>query len=287
MVRWCTAKAGWHGATALLGLAALVGCGAAEGNQNNHLISVPINTGPPPAAPVDPDLRAELETAVLRPPIVEWPVVWNEERAWLASLYIERHKGWERTGNPELDTTMDPRVVVVHWTAGPSARSAWNTFRAPRQRGQRIQADWNAVNLTSHFIVDRDGTIFRILPETRMGRHTIGLNHIAIGIENVGNGSTLPMTEAQVEANAALVRWLAHEHALTHLIGHYEYRQMEQHPYFVETMHWFRTVRTDPGRDFMAALRERLDDLGLQGAPELPEALRRGSRSRRSSRAQR
>ena len=263
------------------------GCSSASGHVDADGIKLPIVvvSGPEPA--VDPELRRELETAVLRPPIVEWPVVWNDERAWLASLYIERHKGWERTGNPDRDTTMDPKVVVVHWTAGPSARSAWNTFRAPRQRGQRIKAEWNAVNLTSHFIVDRDGTIFRILPETRMGRHTIGLNHTAIGIENVGNGSTLPLTEAQLQANAELVRWLAHEHELTHLIGHYEYREMEEHPYFVETMHWFRTVRTDPGKDFMAELRTRIADVDLLGAPIPEELSRRGSRESRSRRSQR
>ena len=221
----------------------------------------------PPPAPDDPTQRAALQEALLRPPIVEWPVIWNAERAQLASLYIARHKGWKRTGDPDRDTTMDPKVVVVHWTAGPTARSAWNTFRAPRQRGQRNPAEWNAVNLTSHFIVDRDGTIFRILPETRMGRHTIGLNHIAIGIENVGNGSTLPLTDAQLAANEALVRWLAHRHGITHLIGHHEYRQMESHPYFVETMARFRTVRTDPGTAFMADLRARLAGLSLLGAP--------------------
>ncbi len=222
---------------------------------------------PTPAPDVDPVLQRELESAILRPPMVEWPVVWNDERARLASLYIEKHKGWERTGDPDRDTRMDPRMVVVHWTAGPSAKSAWNTFRAPRQRGQRIKAEWNAVNLTSHFIVDRDGTIFRLLPETRIGRHTIGLNHVAIGIENVGNGRSLPLTDAQLDANAALVRWLSHEYGITHVIGHHEYRHMESHPYFVETLPWFRTGRADPGKPFMAKLREELADLRILGPP--------------------
>ena len=39
-----------------------------------------------------------------------------------------------------------------------------------------------------------------------MARHCIGLNHVAIGIENVGDGEKLPLTPAQVQADAALVR---------------------------------------------------------------------------------
>jgi N-acetylmuramoyl-L-alanine amidase len=206
---------------------------------------------------------------VLKPAIVDWPITWNAERTQLAALYFQVHKGWDITPSTDLDalTTMDPQVVVVHWTAGPSAKGAFNTFRRVRQRGQRIRRAWNAVNLAAHFIVDRDGTIFQLMPETRMGRHTIGLNHLAIGIENVGDGQDYPLTEAQVHANADLVRWLHWRHELTHVIGHYEYRDFEGHPYFVETLDWFRTGRVDPGEDFMADLRSELDGLGLEGAP--------------------
>jgi hypothetical protein len=209
-----------------------------------------------------------LRLALLQPAIVDWPIVWNAERMHLMDLYLEVHRGSSPGGDADAATQMDPRLVVIHWTAGGSAKSAWHTFRAPRQTGQRIKTEWNAVNLSSHFVVDRDGTIFRLMPETRMGRHTIGLNHLAIGIENVGDGKRLPLTEAQLEANAALIRWLAHRHPITHLIGHHEYRQMESHPYFSETLDWFRTGRVDPGPAFMARLRARLADLPLQGPPE-------------------
>ncbi len=35
-------------------------------------------------------------------------------------------------------------------------------------------------------MVDRDGTRYRLMPETYMARHVIGLNYYSIGIENVG-----------------------------------------------------------------------------------------------------
>ncbi len=68
------------------------------------------------------------------------------------------------------------------------------------------------------------------MPETWMARHCIGLNHVSIGVGNVGDGEKYPLTDAQVEANAALVRYLAGKHDITHLIGHSESRMMEGHP---------------------------------------------------------
>ncbi len=237
-----------------------------------------LRAGPPPAALASSagpassaptaDPRA-LRAAVLQPPIIERPVIWDAERERLAMLYFERHKGWPPGQDPKVALRMEPRVIVQHWTAGPTARSAYNTFRAPAQVRRRDRSESNALNLCSHFVVDRDGTIYRLMPEDRMGRHTIGLNHLAIGVENVGDGKRWPLTPAQVEANAALVRWLAAAYPLTHLIAHAEYRWLEGHPYFVETDPRFRTGRVDPGPAFMAALRAAVADLGLQ-APTRP-----------------
>ena len=224
----------------------------------------------PPTSP-DPEerLAQDLQEAVPLPPMEEWPIDWSEERKRLATKYFEFHKGWELGPDPDFDalTTMVPKMVVVHWTAGASARSAYHTFYGERQSGQRHRREWNEVNLAAHFVIDRDGTIIRLMPETRMGRHTIGLNHLSIGIENVGDGHRMPLTEAQVEANALLVRWLSWRYPLTHLIGHYEYRDFENHPYFEESARWFRTGRVDPGREFMARLRSAVADLNLLGSP--------------------
>ena len=50
--------------------------------------------------------------------------------------------------------------------------------------------------------MDRDGAVYRLMPETWMARHTIGLNRVAIGIENVG-GPRWPLTPEQLRADAA------------------------------------------------------------------------------------
>ena len=122
------------------------------------------------------------------------------------------------------------------------------------------------MNVAAHFLVDRDGTVYQLLEETRVARHCIGLNHLSIGIENVGGGAKYPLTAAQVSANAELVRMLNAKHDITHLIGHHEYRQMESHPYFSEKDPKYRTVKPDPGADFMRKVRAELTDLQLQGA---------------------
>ena len=121
--------------------------------------------------------------------------------------------------------------------------------------------------MLAHFVVDRDGTIYRLAPETWMGRHTIGLNHIAIGVENVGDGARYPLTRAQVEANARLVRYLAGKHAITHVIGHHESARMEGHAYWRELDPKYRNRKPDPGKAFMRKVRARIADLGLHGAP--------------------
>ena len=63
------------------------------------------------------------------------------------------------------------------------------------------------------------------MPETWMARHVIGLNHYAIGIENIGGiDGKDDLTEAQVKANAFLVCFLKNKYPeIKYVIGHNEY----------------------------------------------------------------
>ena len=108
------------------------------------------------------------------------------------------------------------------------------------------------VNVSAHFVVDRDGTIYQLQPVTRYARHCIGLNHIAIGIENAGDEQRWPLTDAQVAADAALVRRLAHAYPITHLLGHYEVMKFRDHPYYLERDPSYHNDKPDPGARFMA-----------------------------------
>lgn len=215
-------------------------------------------------APAEAPAKA---AAAQRPALLRHPIIWNAEREVLTQAYLRHHHGGAFDGTAQQDSHMVPRMVVVHWTAGPSLKSARNTFLQTTQQRSRRRAHWNLLNLSSHFLVDRDGTIVQLMETDRVGRHTIGLNHLAIGIENVGDRDNWPLTRSQVEANASLVRWLAAKHpTLTHLIGHSEYRAFEGTELFRDRTP-YRTARIDPGEDFMDALRLEVADLGLAGPP--------------------
>jgi N-acetylmuramoyl-L-alanine amidase len=169
-------------------------------------------------------------------------------------------------------------LIVLHHTAGRSFENTWRYFDRTRlESGRAKLAAAGAVNVLAHFVVDRDGTIYRLAPETWMGRHTVGLNHVAIGVENVGGGKDRPLTAAQVAANAQLVRHLCARHAITHLIGHHESPFMEGHDYWRERDDSYRNRKPDPGKAFMAKVRAQLTDLELEGPPPRRERKRRSA----------
>jgi hypothetical protein len=187
----------------------------------------------------------------------------DQERIQLTLAYRRAHQ------DPKAgDVIIQPRMIILHWTGIPSFESTWNYFNRTRADAARAElAAAGEVNVSAQFLVDRDGTIYRLMPETWMARHCIGLNHVAIGIENVGDGEKFPLAEAQVRADAALVRYLAGKYSITHLIGHQEYRRMEGHEYFLELDPKYRNTKPDPGAEFMRRVRALVKDLRLQGPP--------------------
>ena len=215
-------------------------------------VTPPVDPPPPPAADPAPPL-----------PLVDRPITFDDARRALTLEYRRRHEGSEADG-----VTIAPRMVILHHTGGTSLDAAWRYFDRTRIEASRATlAGAGDLNVSAHFLVDRDGTIVRLLPETTFARHCVGLNHLAIGVENIGDGKAHPLTPAQVEANAALVRHLAARFPITHVIGHHEAVQMQDHPYFRELDPKYRTRKGDPGPAFLAAVRAKIGDLGLQGPP--------------------
>jgi hypothetical protein len=191
--------------------------------------------------------------------IADAPIPWSEERAALTLAYRRLH-----SDPAAKDLAIEPRVIVLHYTAGGTAKSAQYTFEPARLGSSRPElARGGAVNVSAHFLVDRDGTILQLQPETRYARHCIGLNHIAIGIENVGDETRWPLTDAQVAANAALVRELARRFPITHLLGHHEAAALAGHPYHVELVRGYLNPKPDPGPRFMKLVRAAVADLRL------------------------
>jgi len=201
------------------------------------------------------------------PKIVDKPIDFGPERIALTKAYIKTHYG--KTVD---DITIDPKVIVLHWTADMGLESSFERLRPQRLPGARSDiASAGALNVSAHFLVGRDGTIYRLMPENRMARHVIGLNYSSIGIENVGGEGNAKenLTPAQLRANIALVRYLKRRYpGIEYLIGHHEYRAMEATPLWLERDSGYRTEKSDPGARFMRAVRAAVDDLGLKTPPE-------------------
>ena len=197
--------------------------------------------------------------------IQDRPISFSPERQEATLVYIEEHYG----KRPE-DISIEPQVIVLHWTAIDGLEDSFRAFDAETLGGSRPDiASAGQVNVSIQFLVDQDGQIYRLMPETWMARHVIGLNYSAIGVENVGGGNSVDnMTDEQIEANIRLVRYLVEKYpTIEYLIGHSEYRQFEGHPLWLEVDEGYRTEKVDPGERFMNAVRRGVADLGLQGPP--------------------
>ena len=214
-------------------------------------------------------------------------ITFTDSRVRLIKEYAELHYSEyyrEKFGSPDFPgLEIDPRVIVIHYTAGSTLKGAFDTFAPETLGGRPYLNEAGAVNVGIQFIVDYDGTIYQIQPDNYFGRHCIGLNHSAIGFENIGKEDISEgalrgepqddhrLTLDQLHANAELVRYLKRKYPdIKILIGHSEYRQLEDpshpgHEFFFEADPEYRTVKSDPGPNFMTALRDELSDVLQEG----------------------
>ena len=201
------------------------------------------------------------------PEIVDKPIEFGPKRVEMSREYIKQHYGLS------VDSIeIDPKVIVLHWTADMGLESSFRRLEPeilPGSRGDIAKA--GALNVSAHFLIDRNGTIYRLMPENRLARHVIGLNYSSIGIENVGGegNAAEDLTPEQVLSNMALVRYLKAKYpGIRYLIGHHEYRRMESTPLWLERDAGYRTEKRDPGAAFMQTVRAGVSDLNFSGPPE-------------------
>lgn len=146
-------------------------------------------TGPPAERPALP-----------RPAIVQRPIPLPAKRKREMAAYARRHYGIDSY------TLGRPAVVVQHITVTDDFESVFNTFArdAPDPELNELPGT------CSHFVIDADGTIYQLVPLSIMCRHTVGLNHRAIGIEHVARtDAELLGNGRQMRASLRLTRWLA------------------------------------------------------------------------------
>jgi len=192
-----------------------------------------------------------------KPPITWKPITFGADRRAQMAAYSLRHYG-------DSSTVLDPKVIVLHYTAGSTADSAWQTFQSNQPNVGELPGT------VSHFIIDKDGRILQLIPLDLRGRHAIGLNHVAIGIEFVqeaGAGDTWAVGEifrrhAQIDAGLKLVRWLQYRFGIRtgDVVGH---GTANDSPYFKDLKGWTND-HGDWGPSAMRLFHKRLRELGGQ-----------------------
>ena len=156
-----------------------------------------------------------LARAVAPPREVAKPIPYGPERRADMADYAERHYGihdWR---------LRDPKVIVEHYTVTSTFAPVFDLF----SRNEPDQELHELPGICSHFVIDRDGTIYRLVRPTVMCRHTVGLNYTAIGIEHVGTSDGQVMgNRRQLAASLRLTRALQGRYGIAtrNVIGHNE-----------------------------------------------------------------
>lgn len=134
-------------------------------------------------------------------------------------------------------------MIVLHYTGMADAASALARLRDP------------AAEVSAHYLVDEDGTVYRLVAEDNRAWHAgksrwrgiDDVNSASIGIEIVNPGHELgyrPFTEGQIDALVPLVAEIKERHGITrgNVVGHSDIAPMrKQDP--GELFPWHRLAR--------------------------------------------
>jgi N-acetylmuramoyl-L-alanine amidase len=193
-----------------------------------------------------------LARAIAPPREVAKPIPFPPARKADMAAYARRHYGID-------DYRMrDPKVIVEHYTATSSFAPVFDYF----SRNEPDPELHELPGVCSHYVIDRDGTIYRLVPTSIMCRHTVGLNWTAIGIEHVGTSDAQVMgNRRQLAASLRLTRALQGRFGIAtrNVIGHNENRES---PFHRERVARLRTqTHADFPKPVMDGYRRRLSAL--------------------------
>jgi N-acetyl-anhydromuramyl-L-alanine amidase AmpD len=158
---------------------------------------------------------SQTAAAVPRPHIVLKLIPFGAKRRAETAAYAKRHYG---TSTWRLD---HPHVIVEHYTASDSFGSTYFYFASDTPDPELGELP----GVCAHFLIDRDGTIYQLVPLNTICRHTVGLNWTAFGIEHVGTSDQKILgNPAQLSASLSLTLWLMSTFhiQLRNVIGHNE-----------------------------------------------------------------
>jgi hypothetical protein len=100
-------------------------------------------------------------------------------------------------------------MVVLHCTTSSTVGGTINWFL---NRQSQVSA---------HYIIDRNGDIYQMVPDSDCAWHAKSANRRSIGIEHVGSGADR-LTQEQSAASVDLVRWLmsTYDVPVANIVGH-------------------------------------------------------------------
>jgi beta-N-acetylhexosaminidase len=149
------------------------------------------------------------------PAINQWRIPFPQSRKNEMTAYARRHYGINSYA------LTNPKVIVEHVAVASSAAATRNVFVPDRADPELHELP----GVCSHFVVDRNGTIYQLVSVRIMCRHTVGLNYTAIGIEHAGfkDGDVLGNSR-ELGASLRLTAWLRCRYhvKLANVIGHNE-----------------------------------------------------------------
>jgi N-acetylmuramoyl-L-alanine amidase len=186
------------------------------------------------------------------PPFDRDPIPYGHKRKHEMAAYSARHYGRRKW------RLRHPHVIVLHFTDGPSYRSAWNAFASDAPNMGELPG------VCSHFVIAQNGRIHRVVRPGVRCRHAVGLNYTAIGVEMVQEeGRSAHWADRQIlnrgpQIHSALhlVGWLKQRFGIRmrDVIGH---AMANDSPYFVDHEGW-RNDHTDWKRRDVRTFRHRL-----------------------------
>ncbi len=180
----------------------------APATQADPTHGAPGAPAPAPAAPAVPAV------ANVVPAWIPYP---DARKQQMADYALARYGTWT--------WQLHPQVIVLHFTA--TSDDPWSVIN---YFGSNDLSD-GAPGVCAHFVLGQDGTAYQLVPTDVMCRHTIGLNHVAIGIEvaqsTYGNSSAWAEDQifnrpAQIGALVRLVKDLQAQYGIPtdRVIGH-------------------------------------------------------------------
>jgi N-acetylmuramoyl-L-alanine amidase len=153
--------------------------------------------------------------AVAPPAVVSKPIPFGQKRREEMRAYSKRHYGIDDY------RLAKPKVIVEHYTATSSFGPVFRTFA---QDSPDVELH-ELPGVCSHYVIDRGGTIYKLVSLKLMCRHTVGLNYTAIGIEHVGQSDGQVLGDKrQLRASLRLTRMLQGRYGIAtkNVIGHAE-----------------------------------------------------------------